>query len=233
MPTAGTFFAVGIGAGDPLDMTLRARQTLEHADAIVAPVKAVGAASVAYDIAAQAADIRKIPVIHLVFPMRYAIDYRHHLQSGILQPVCDLLDAGKNVAMITLGDVSIYSTAAYARHVLAEQGYPTKVVAGVPSFCAAAAKAQCSLCENQESLLILSGTVTPESVEQALAKADNVVLMKARRALPWLLPLLEQRNLLETTQMFCNVGMEHEYIGSPHFDADSYFTTLLIQQRRK
>jgi len=144
-----------------------------------------------------------------------------------------LLDAGKNVAMITLGDVSIYSTAAYARHVLAEQGYLTEVIAGVPSFCAAAAKAQCSLCENQESLLILSGTVTPESVTQALAKADNVVLMKARRALPWLLPLLEQRNLLETTQMFCNVGMEHEYIGSPHFEADSYFTTLLIQQRRK
>ena len=114
MSTAGTFFAVGIGAGDPLDMTLRARQTLEHADAIVAPVKAAGASSVAYDIAAQAADIRKIPVIHLVFPMRYAIDYRQHLQSGILQPVCDLLDAGKNVAMITLGDVSIYSTAAYA-----------------------------------------------------------------------------------------------------------------------
>ena len=83
MPTAGTFFAVGIGAGDPLDMTLRARQTLEHADAIVAPVKAAGASSVAYDIAAQAADIRKIPVIHLVFPMRYAIDYRHHLQAGI------------------------------------------------------------------------------------------------------------------------------------------------------
>ena len=218
MPTAGTFFAVGIGAGDLLDMTLRARQTLEHANAIVAPVKAAGASSVAYDIAAQAADIRKIPVIHLVFPMRYAIDYRHHLQSGILQPVCDLLDAGKNVAMITLGDVSIYSTAAYARHVLAEQGYPTEVIAGVPSFCAAAAKAQCSLCENQESLLILSGTVTPESVTQALA---------------WLLPLLEQRNLLETTQMFCNVGMEHEYIGSPHFEADSYFTTLLIQQRRK
>ena len=90
MSTAGTFFAVGIGAGDPLDMTLRARQTLEHADAIVAPVKAAGASSVAYDIAAQAADIRKIPVIHLVFPMRYAIDYRQHLQSGILQPVCDL-----------------------------------------------------------------------------------------------------------------------------------------------
>ena len=31
----GRFFAVGVGAGDPLDMTLRAVRTLENSDAVV------------------------------------------------------------------------------------------------------------------------------------------------------------------------------------------------------
>ena len=34
----GIFYAVSVGAGDPLDMTLRAKQVLEQADVVVAPV---------------------------------------------------------------------------------------------------------------------------------------------------------------------------------------------------
>lgn len=53
----GIFYAVSVGAGDPLDMTLRAKQVLEQADVVVAPVTRQGSASAAYTIAAQAADL--------------------------------------------------------------------------------------------------------------------------------------------------------------------------------
>ena len=140
------------------------------------------------------------------------------------------LEAGKQVAMVTLGDVSVYSTATYVRQILAEKGYATQVIAGIPSFCAGAASAQYSLCENGESLLVLPGITAQAEIEAALAQFENVVIMKAGRTLSWLLPLLQEQGLLEKTVMFRDVGMETAYVGEPKADGNSYFTTLLIKK---
>lgn len=122
----GIFYAVSVGAGDPLDMTLRAKQVLEQADVVVAPVTKQGSASAAYTIAAQAADLSRAQILEMLFPMKAHTDYRERLRSGILQPVCAALDEGKLVAMVTLGDVSVYSTASYVRQLLEEKGYETR-----------------------------------------------------------------------------------------------------------
>ena len=41
----GIFYAVGVGAGDPMDMTLRAKAVLEQADIIVTPIPKAGGTS--------------------------------------------------------------------------------------------------------------------------------------------------------------------------------------------
>ena len=130
----GIFYAVGVGAGDPMDMTLRAKAVLEQADIIVTPIPKAGGTSAAYAIAAQAADLSHAERLDILFPMQAHNDYRERLRSGVLQPVCTALDSGRQVAMVTLGDVSVYSTASYVRQLLAEKGYATQVIAGVPSF---------------------------------------------------------------------------------------------------
>ena len=225
----GTFYAVSVGPGDPMDMTLRAKQVLEQADVLVIPVKQAGEPSAAYGIARQGADLSRAALCEIVFPMKAHADYRTYLRGGALLPVEQALEAGKQVAMVTLGDVSVYSTATYVRQILAEKGYATQVIAGVPSFCAGAAKAQQSLCENSESLQILPAVHSREAVETALEQFDNLVVMKAGRAMAWLLPLLRKRGLLEHTTMLRDVGMPSEYIGKPELEPYSYFTTLLIK----
>ena len=152
--------------------------------------------------------------------------------KGVWSSRCDCLQAGKRVAMVTLGDVSIYSTAAYVQQVLEADGYATEVVAGISAFSAGAAKAKCSLCERQESLLVLPGGAAPETIQQALEQFDTLVLMKAGKALPWLVPLLQERQLLEHTTMLQNIGMEGEWIGTPTAEPTSYFTTLIIRHPR-
>ena len=47
--------------------------------------------------------------------------------------------------MLNLGDVSIYATAAYLADILAADGYETRMVPGVTSFCAVAARLDTSL----------------------------------------------------------------------------------------
>ena len=138
----------------------------------------------AYTIAAQAADLSRAQILEMLFPMKAHTDYRERLRSGILQPVCAALDEGKLVAMVTLGDVSVYSTASYVRQLLEEKGYETRVAAGVPSFCAGAAKAKQSLCENGKTLGILPGVASREVLEQAFDEFDNLVIMKPEGRCP-------------------------------------------------
>lgn len=226
----GIFYAVGVGSGDPMDMTLKARDILEKADVIIIPVKKKGKCSIAYQIAVQAANMEQAEKIEIVFPMKPKMDYRENLRNEAMQSIYQALDAGKTVAMVTLGDVSVYSTATYVRQILKMNGYETKVVAGIPSFCSGAAKAQQSLCENGESLMVMPGVISKESVDSTLERFDNILIMKAGKAMKWLIPLLESRGLLNNTIMFQNVGMQNEYIGTPKNGEQSYFTTLLIKK---
>lgn len=230
---SGMFYAVGVGSGNPLELTLHAKQILETADVIVAPVKRIQSDSVALGIVRQVADLQNAELLKIVFPMQQNPDYKNYLRSGILDPIKERLDQGKQVAMLTLGDVSIYSTASYVREILAESGYQTSVIPGISSFSAGSALAQRSLCENRESLLILPAVQSPESVRQAITQADNIVIMKAGNALPWLIPMLETLNLLDNTIMMQNIGMPDCYIGSPVIRGTSYFTTLLIKKSQE
>lgn len=226
----GVFYAVGVGVGNPMDITLNAKYILENTDVIVAPVKISGGESVAYNIAKQVVDMSKAKKIEIIFPMKSAIDYRANLRMGALKPVFNALSDGKIVAMVTLGDVSIYSTATYVRQVIEEQGYETNVIAGISSFCAGAAKLKYSLCENEESFIVIPAVKSKESVEKAIEQFDNIVIMKAGSAISWLIPMLEKHNLIKNTVMLKNIDMPDEYIGKPEIEHCLYFTTLLIKK---
>ena len=54
--------------------------------------------------------------------------------------ICALLDEGKNVVFLTLGDPTIYSTYWYVHRRVLARGYDAQLIPGVPSFCAAAAR---------------------------------------------------------------------------------------------
>ena len=57
----------------------------------------------------------------------------------------DILETGKDVALITLGDSTVYASSMYLLERVKKMGYPTEVISAVPSFCAAAARLQIPL----------------------------------------------------------------------------------------
>ena len=59
--------------------------------------------------------------------------------------------------MLNIGDVSIYATCSYLMEELESAGFPTARVAGVPSFCAAAARLNTSLTGIDTPLHIIPG----------------------------------------------------------------------------
>ena len=62
------------------------------------------------------------------------------------------LATGKNVVFLTLGDPTIYSTFTYVQKRVEADGYQTKLVSGITSFCATAARLNIPLTEWNQPL---------------------------------------------------------------------------------
>ena len=151
----GCVYGVGVGPGDPELMTLKAVRILKAADVIACPGK-TPEESTAYKIA-----IRAVPEIagkerlSLSVPMTkdQSVLEKEHIETA--RRIEQLLDAGKDVACLTLGDPTIYSSFCYYQKILKKDGYRTEIISGVPSFCAVSAKLDIPLVEWQEQMHII------------------------------------------------------------------------------
>lgn len=225
----GTLYGVSVGPGDPELMTLQAVRLLKHCPVIAVPQTA-GGGTVALDIASQTVDLSGKEMILLPFLMvrdRQKLHESHRRLAGLLRIPLDL---GRDVAMLSLGDASVYSSFSYMAELLGTEGYPIAVSAGVTSFCASAAALGVSLTRmNQPVHIIPAGT----DDGQALELSGTKVLMKAGKALPQLISRLKERNQLDKAMLVQNCGLPDEKILKTipaDFEAPGYFTTVIVKE---
>ena len=135
----GIFYGVSVGPGDPELMTLQAVRRLENCPVIAAPQTPKGG-MLALDIAKGAVDLSGKTILPLRFAMSLdpAVQKAAHIEAA--RAVKEYLDAGQDVAMLNLGDVSVYATFGYLQEILEAEGCKTVMLPGVTSFCAAAAR---------------------------------------------------------------------------------------------
>ena len=156
----------------------------------------------------------------------------HETAASAVRP---FLDAGQDVAMLNLGDVSIYATFGYLLEILQAQGYATAMAAGVPSFCAAAARLNQPLTGGMDAPL----TIAPGSrADEVLDAPGTKVLMKTGRQLPALLGTLDAHGALSRSALVCSCGLPDETIfpdlstARPPQDGSKagYFATVLVKE---
>ena len=113
----GTFYGVSVGPGDPELMTLQAVRCLENCPVIAAPQTPKGG-MLALDIAKAAVDLSGKTILSLRFAMSLdpAVQKAAHIEAA--RAVKEYLDAGQDVAMLNLGDVSVYATFGYLQEIL-------------------------------------------------------------------------------------------------------------------
>ncbi|MCC8169393.1 MAG: precorrin-2 C(20)-methyltransferase [Oscillospiraceae bacterium] len=228
----GKFYSVGIGPGDAEYITLKAKRVIESADIIAVPVKKYGEKSTAFGIVRKAVDMGNKRVEEIEFSMDRDRSKRLQSRQDGVEKIARLLDEGNNVAMITLGDVSVYSTCTYVNRQIKCMGYENEIVSGIPSFCAAAARAGISLCEENETLAIIPALTSEENLDKALDGFDNVVIMKAGRNTDRIYSCLKRRGMIENAVVTSEIGMENELIEPIAQGGEyGYFTTVIITKK--
>ena len=141
-----------------------------------------------------------------------------------------LLSRNKTVCMVTLGDVSVYSTCGYVRGFVESAGFETETIPGITSFSAAAAAAGVNLCEGNESVAVVSGVRGAAELERLVDGFDTVVVMKAARSMGIIYETLKKRGLLETSFAARSVGMDGGGIFPVSPNESGYFTTVIIKK---
>ena len=203
----GTLYGIGIGPGDLELLTLKAVRQIRECAVIAVPGKSPRD-SVAYRIAVQAVpEIENKKLVAVDMPMtknRAALDAFFQAGADMLE---EYLRAGEDVAFLTLGDVTIYSTYLYLYPRIQERGYATAMINGIPSFCAAAARLNEGLAEGAEEIHIIPATY---QTERSLAFPGTKVLMKAGRQMEKVKELLKGADL--TVSMVENCCMEGERV---------------------
>ena len=229
----GKLYGVGVGPGDPELLTIKAKRILEKAAYIAIPKASMGKQSQALTIVEGVLE-KKNEILELLFPMSFDENVLKEGWKVALIQVKEKLDLGMDVAFITLGDPTVYSTYMYLHKVLKEEGYETEIIPGITSFCASAARAGVSLGENRETIAVVPSAYECENLGEILNSFDNVVLMKVSKNLSKLKALLKEKNLLDKTVLVSKCGLPDELI---QFDLEgqddenlSYFTTMIIKK---
>ena len=203
----GTLYGVGVGPGDPEDMTLKAVRLLEKAEYIAFPGEVKEECS-AYRIIFQV-----IPGLEkktfIACPVKMTKDEKALRASymAMADKIEPLLKEGRDVAFITIGDPSIYSTYIYLQEIIKEKGYKACMINGISSFTAAAARLGISLAERSEQLHILPASY---DIKETLSLKGTRVYMKAGSCYDRLKELLKEAGL--KAALVENCGMEGERV---------------------
>lgn len=223
----GTLYGVGVGPGDPELMTLKAVRLIQENQVIALP-GAKPTETVAYQIAVQAVpELSEKQLVPIHMPMthnREELARNHQKGAQIIQ---SYLDRGENVIFLTLGDPSIYSTFAYIQQIVAQHGYPTAMVSGVPSFCAAAASVNIPLVKWNEPLHVIPAV---HGLKAPLPDSGNYVLMKSSRKMKQIKEILaaDKRSVVAVEN--CGTAQEHIYRGVEQIPDDAGYYSLIIAQ---
>lgn len=225
----GKLFGVGVGPGDPELLTIKAIETIRRCDRIAVPGKEKQE-SAAYKIASQAIELSGKECLAIYMPMtKDTKELKRSHAEGIAE-ISQVLDTGKDIAFLTLGDPTVYSTYMYLHKGIAEKGYEAEIVNGIPSFCAAAGRLNISLAEKSEQLHIIPASY---QVDEALDMKGTRIFMKAGSTMS----LLKEKLINESGEVYMveNCGTENEKlsIGARQINENAGYYSLVILKEQQ
>lgn len=228
--------AVGVGPGDPELLTRKAERIISRSPVIFAPTGASDAASYALSIVEHLLDRSRQQIITRVFPMMKKGPELEAAWEEAANEVIDLIDSGRDVVFITIGDPCLYSTFLYLHRIIRRKrnDIPIEIVPGISSINASAAAAGVPLGIAGERIAILPATYEDEELARTLDEFDTVVLMKVSRVFDRVYRLLCAAGLDKSSVFVRRVGSDRQEVVfdlAPLVGRELDYLSMLIVRR--
>jgi precorrin-2/cobalt-factor-2 C20-methyltransferase len=230
----GKLYGVGTGPGDPELITMKAVRILRSADVVIVPESGSDKGSIALEIASEYIS-KTAEIITLTFPMIQDESGKKANRLENAGKILGLIESGRIVVFLTLGDPMLYSTYIYMLEHLASSGVEIETVPGVTSFCASAAAGNTPLAKQNEELRIVPLSKDTD-IARHLKDGDNVVFMKVSSDSIRLADELIKADGIVECLISSKCGREEEFINhdiNRLYDGVPYMTTVMVKIKHK
>jgi precorrin-2/cobalt-factor-2 C20-methyltransferase len=204
-----TVYSIGLGPGDPELITIKAKRILEQSDIIVVPQSNDNGRSIARDIVSIYIEESKIYMYY--FPMNNNKKDLSDRYNALAQNIKDMLEKGKKVSYVTIGDPTIYSTSNYITQSLKDIGLSVKHISGISSITAASCFLGLPLSIKGGSFGIYEMPSDPEIAIELINRHESTIFMKVNRKLPFLL-LAIKKVRPASAHMVRRIGLDDEAV---------------------
>jgi precorrin-2/cobalt-factor-2 C20-methyltransferase len=248
----GKLIGIGVGPGDCELLTIKAAKILENIPIICSPRSSPGKESIALSIISpilkkrnekeknkkyEEFEIKNIKnknnqnlkILEPVFPMTEDNEILEKHWDDASNLIASYLNKGLNVAFITLGDPSIYSTFSYVQTRL-EKKYEIEMIPGINSFTACASSIGKPLVEKDEILMIIPKI--DNRLETLLKEGNSFVLMKTSRNTEELENIIYNQEGKKEITSVQNCKMKNEKIIEGFPKNKPYLTTTLVKLKK-
>ncbi|ERK47964.1 precorrin-2 C(20)-methyltransferase [Leptotrichia wadei] len=225
----GRFYGIGVGVGDPENITVKATKRLHEVDVIVLPEAKSGEGSTAFNIVKEYVK-PDVEQLFLEFPMIKDVEARKVFRKNNAGKINVELEKGKNVAFLTIGDPMTYSTYTYVLEHISDD-VEVETIAGITSFNSIAARLNIPLMIGDEDLKVVSVNKKTD-IHKEIENNDNLVLMKISRDFEKIKKAIIETGNKENAVIVSDCGKENEEIITDIENVESvhYFSTLILKK---
>ena len=225
----GKFYGIGVGVGDPENITVKATKRLHEVDVIVLPEAKSGEGSTAFNIVKEYVK-PDVEQLFLEFPMIKDVEARKVFRKNNADKINVELEKGKKVAFLTIGDPMTYSTYTYVLEHISDD-VEVETIAGITSFNSIAARLNIPLMIGDEDLKVVSVNRKTD-IYKEIENNQNLVLMKISRDFEKIKKAIIETGNKENAVIVSDCGKENEVF---YWDIESvekvpYFSTMILKK---
>ena len=227
------FIGIGVGPGDPDLLTVKAVEKLKNVNVICAPKSKESKPSLALSIVQEILENtgKEYEILEPLFPM---IEDKHALKiywDQAADLIIEKLEEGSDVAFVTIGDPTVYSTFSYIFERIKNLDYEVEIIPGITSFTGCAASAKITLAEKDEIIVIVPKV--DHRLPQILEHGDTFVIMKTSRHSNLLEEIINNDKRDKEVISVQNCSMKDEKIFDGFLNGKNYLSTTIVKFKEK
>jgi precorrin-2/cobalt-factor-2 C20-methyltransferase len=228
-----TVYSIGLGPGDHELLTIKAKRLLEESDIVVVPQSNELGRSVAREIILHYIEPSKIMMFY--FPMNNDREELRRRYTEAALKIKELLEEGRHISYVTMGDPTIFSTSNYLTERLKRLGVEVIHIPGISSINAASTILGLPLSVKGENFGVYEMPDSKEEAVELIMRHPTTVFMKVNRRLPLLLKAVRE-TVPEKAYLSRRIGLDGEMVYDMLNCApppeSAYLSVAIIKRRR-